>query len=85
MTTYDVWQDPLLLRAFCAVGSSLGIIFNATRLPPVWPNVGEGFNCRSPLGQLNPVQGGAVYLWSPTPSCWSRFTEKIDRLSLAYL
>jgi len=32
-------SDPVLLRALCASGSSLGIIFNVSRIPAVWPNV----------------------------------------------
>jgi len=35
-------SDPTYLRALCATGSTLGILFNITRIPPIWPNVGWG-------------------------------------------
>ena len=42
LLTGYLMSDPAWLRALCAAGSSLGILFNATRQPPVWPNVGWG-------------------------------------------
>jgi len=42
LLTGYLMSDPAWLRAGCATGSTLGILFNVTRSPPIWPNVGWG-------------------------------------------